>query len=287
MPEDQGLDITVTCDGTWARRGFQSLYDIVVIASLKTGKFLDVEDLSKHCQACATHHGMDTASDEYLDWWKANQASCDVNYCGSSSATELIGAFAIWKRSVSKNKLRYTQMISDGDSKTFKLLSNQLLYVVANLVSKYACVGHVQKRMVTVLKGKAKEKFVKERGESVRMRGKWRLTDQTIKLWTCYYGKAIRSNTSDCAAMQDAVWAVFYHSHSTDSSPQHQYCPIGQRSCGGSTVHLPFPSHPHPFHPPSFQILFALSYRSLIDLSSYTNGVLHTWSDSESERVIQ
>ena len=42
MPEDQGLDITVTCDGTWARRGFQSLYDIVVIASLKTGKFLDV-----------------------------------------------------------------------------------------------------------------------------------------------------------------------------------------------------------------------------------------------------
>ena len=114
---------------------------------------------------------MDTASDEYLDWWKANQASCDVNYCGSSSATELIGAFAIWKRSVSKNKLRYTQMISDGDSKTFKLLSNQLLYVVANLVSKYAYVGHVQKRMGTALKGKAKEKFVKERGESVRMRG--------------------------------------------------------------------------------------------------------------------
>ena len=67
-----------------------------------------------------------------------------------------------------------------------------------------------------------------ERGERVRMRGKGRITDKTIKLLTRYYGKAIRS--SDCAAMQDAVWAVFYHSQSTDSSPQHQYCSSGQRS---------------------------------------------------------
>ena len=28
VPEDQVLDITVTCDGTWARQGFQSLNDI-------------------------------------------------------------------------------------------------------------------------------------------------------------------------------------------------------------------------------------------------------------------
>ena len=145
VPEDQGLDITVTCDGTWARRGFQSLYGIVVTASWKTGKFLDVEDLSKHCQACAAHHGMDTFSDEFLDWWKGNLASCEVNYCGSSSTIELTGAFAIWKRSVSKNKLRYTQMISDGDSKTFKLLNNQLLYVGANLVRSMNVWGMCKK----------------------------------------------------------------------------------------------------------------------------------------------
>ena len=35
------------------------------------------------------------------------------------------------------------------------------------------------------------------------------LTDKT-KLLISYYGKAIiRSNTGDCAAMQDAVWTVF------------------------------------------------------------------------------
>ena len=54
MPEDQILDITVACDGTWARRGFQSLYGVVVVASWKTGKGLDVDVLSEHCQACAT-----------------------------------------------------------------------------------------------------------------------------------------------------------------------------------------------------------------------------------------
>ena len=64
----------------------------------------------------------------------------------------------------------------------------------------------------------------------MRMRGKGRLTDKTIKLLTHYYGKAIRSNTGDCAAMQDAVWAGVYHSQPTDSSPQYQYLPSGQRS---------------------------------------------------------
>ena len=36
-------------------------------------------------------------------------------------------------------------MISDCDSKTFKLLSDQLPYGVSNLVNKHECVGHVQK----------------------------------------------------------------------------------------------------------------------------------------------
>ena len=62
VPEDQVLDTTVTCDGTLARRGFQSLYGIVVVVSWKSGKVLDVKVLSKHCQAYATHHEMNTSS---------------------------------------------------------------------------------------------------------------------------------------------------------------------------------------------------------------------------------
>ena len=84
-----------------------------------------------------------------------------------------------------------------------------------NLVSKHECVGRVQKRMGTALREKAKEKFVNERGEHVRMRWKGRITDKTIKLLTRYFGKAIRSSTGVCAAMQDAAWEVFYHSQSS------------------------------------------------------------------------
>ena len=79
VPEDQVLDITVTCDGTWARRGFQSLYGIVVVASWKTGKVLDVEVLSKHCQDCSGYYRMDTSSDKFLDWWEGYRTSCKVN----------------------------------------------------------------------------------------------------------------------------------------------------------------------------------------------------------------
>ena len=66
---------------------------------------------------------------------------------------------------MSKNKLRYTQMIPDGDSKTFKLLSDQLPYGASNLVSKHECVGHVQKKNGTALRETAQEKFVNERGD--------------------------------------------------------------------------------------------------------------------------
>ena len=59
-----------------------------------------------------------------------------------------------------------------------------------NLVSKHECVGHVQKRMGMALREKAKEKFVNERRERVRMRWKGWITDKTIKLLTRYYGKA-------------------------------------------------------------------------------------------------
>ena len=65
--EDDVIDITVTCDGTWARRSFQSLYGVVVVASWDTGKVLDVEVLSKHCQVCEAHRDMDKLSDEFLD----------------------------------------------------------------------------------------------------------------------------------------------------------------------------------------------------------------------------
>ena len=82
----------------------------------------------------------------------------------------------------------------------------------------------------------------------VRMRWKGRITDKMIKLLTRYYGKAIRSSTGVCAAMQDAAWEIFYHSQS--SAP---VCPSGQRSWCKFNLALansePSPPHLPTIHP--------------------------------------
>lgn len=45
-----------------------------------------------------------------------------------------------------------------------------------------------------------------------------------------YYGKAIRGNIHDVTKMNKAVWAIYYHTISTNSKPQHSYCPMGTES---------------------------------------------------------
>lgn len=40
-----------------------------------------------------------------------------------------------------------------------------------------------------------------------------------------YYGNAIRANATDLEKMKSAVWAIFFHSISTDEKPTHQLCP--------------------------------------------------------------
>ena len=39
--KNETMDITVSCDGTWARRGFQSLYGMVSAIHVDTGKVMD------------------------------------------------------------------------------------------------------------------------------------------------------------------------------------------------------------------------------------------------------
>ena len=40
---------------------------------MEVWKSVDVEVLSKHCQVCATHHEINTSSDEILDWRKGHR----------------------------------------------------------------------------------------------------------------------------------------------------------------------------------------------------------------------
>ena len=57
--EEVVIDVKVTCDGTWQKRGHQSLYGLVVVASWDTGKVLDTASTARSAQGGAAwtpHH---------------------------------------------------------------------------------------------------------------------------------------------------------------------------------------------------------------------------------------
>ena len=111
---------------------------------------------------------------------------------------EVEGALKMWNRSIQKHNLRYSFMVSDGDSKAFKAVSESPCYGENFTIEKMDCVGHVQKRMgkrLSNLKSITKGKL--QDGKTIG--GKGRLTDVTIKRIQRYYGLAIRQNTCKSA----------------------------------------------------------------------------------------
>ena len=228
--DDDILDVKVTCDGTWQRRGHQSLFGVVIVASWDTGQVLDTEVLSKWCMICNSKRHLDPTSQEFLDWWEEHQAFCEADFYDKSGSMEVEGALRIWKRSVEQYKLRYTEMISDGDASTFSKVSAARPYGSNHPITKHECIGHVQKRMYNHLKEMKKKGNRGADGKIVRMGGRNRLTNELMKKFQKYYGKAIRSNVSSIQEMKDAVMATFFHSCSTDTNPRHHLCPSGTTS---------------------------------------------------------
>ena len=46
------MDTSVSCDGSWQRRGCSSLNGVVTAISMANGKVLDIEPVSRACKAC-------------------------------------------------------------------------------------------------------------------------------------------------------------------------------------------------------------------------------------------
>ena len=120
------IDVTVTCDGPWSHRGFVAPYGVVAVISWETGQVLDVTVLSKSCKEAESTMGSE--SQQFLDWMEKHQDSRNSNFTGSSQAMEAEGASILWGRSVEKNRLRYTTVISDGDAKSIVRLNNEHPY---------------------------------------------------------------------------------------------------------------------------------------------------------------
>lgn len=144
---------------------------------------------------------------------------------------EMVGMVRIFQRSESKRNVKYIGYIGDSDAKTFHAITEANPYGSETSITKIECVGHIQKRMGTRLR-KLKQSRVKC-SDGKPIGGKGRLTDKIIDTLTVYYGNAIREHKNNLTEMRKAVWAVYFHTRSTDSEPLHTFCPSGSESwCG-------------------------------------------------------
>ncbi|GFW19817.1 uncharacterized protein TNCV_3561201 [Trichonephila clavipes] len=206
----------ISVDGTWQRRGYTSVNGCVAAVSVDTGKVLDIEVMSSYCPTCKRLQTM-PRNFEY-ESSKADHI-CQCNFTESSSKMEIVGASRIFLRSEKNRRLQYTQYYGDGDSKAF--MSVKDTYGL-NSVTKFECIGHVQKRVGSRLR--------KLKTETKGLSGKGKLTDNFIDRLQNYYGIAVRSNVGNLTAMQQNVIAALYHCASSDKKPMHGQCPIGKES---------------------------------------------------------
>lgn len=87
LDQDSGvLDISVSYDRTWQKRGFSSHHGVAVAIEVKTRLVIDYEVLSTYCHACSlakTRLGSDTPE---MEEWQNHHADYDANFNGSAKA---------------------------------------------------------------------------------------------------------------------------------------------------------------------------------------------------------
>ncbi|MBY0580841.1 MAG: hypothetical protein K2P53_04080 [Rickettsiales bacterium] len=223
--DDTGIsDISVSCDGTWQKRGHNSLNGIVTVIGVDTGKCLDYRVRTKKCKSCELWDDKFN-SDEYEEFMLKHKNECHLNHIGSAGSMEAAGLVECFNASVLERKLRYINYLGDGDSKAFSDVQKQNPYD-GKEITKLECVGHIQKRVGSRLrKLKATTKCLLSDGK--RLGGVGRLTDKKINKLQNYFGIAIRQCCGKSVyELKKAIGAVLFHcSEASSSDVRHAMCP--------------------------------------------------------------
>ncbi|GFU99696.1 uncharacterized protein TNCV_977911 [Trichonephila clavipes] len=95
-------DIDVVLDGSWQKRGYQSLNGIVTATSVNIRKVINFEEISKHCR-CKTSFNY------------AREPSCIAYDSGTSEGMEGKSVMTIFERSKAHYDVRYTKYLGEGD----------------------------------------------------------------------------------------------------------------------------------------------------------------------------
>ncbi|GBM08884.1 hypothetical protein AVEN_57434-1 [Araneus ventricosus] len=134
----------------------------------------------------------------------------------------------LWKRSVENCGMRYMNVLSDGDSKTYRHVLEFDVYGDNMKISKEERLNHVAKILWTGLRNKFKE--CRSKGVTIGGRKEGSLKESTILKLTNFYRKAIKDNVHDAPKMKTAIFASLFHTSSTDNAPKHNQCPTGVKT---------------------------------------------------------
>ena len=158
---------------------------------MDNGKIIDVEIMQRYCKPCQQHKEKLTP-DDFDVCHEGHKQNCVANYEGSAPMMEVVGAKRIFERSISSRKLRYIKYFGGGDSKAYFEVKDTYK---PDMVNKYECVGHYQKRLGTRLRKLKKT-----------TKGLKALTDAVIDKLQNYFGMALRANTGGTVQkMADAI----------------------------------------------------------------------------------
>ena len=142
VSEDSVIDVPVSFDGTWSKRGFTANFGIGFVISCDTGEVLDYCVLSKTCDYCKQSEKLKEKDQQKFEGWKKEHeesGECQKNFYGSSPAMEAAAATIIWERSIKKHRLQYVDMVCDGDSKSFNTVWD--IYSLCNKCKEYEKYG--------------------------------------------------------------------------------------------------------------------------------------------------
>lgn len=133
-------DLSVSGDGTWAKRGFSSLIGLVTLIGKYTGKVLDMIVKSSFCLTCIRKKNSLTP-EEFEIWYDAKHSEeCMQNHDGSAGKMEVDGVIEMFHRSEKLHDAKYINYIGDGDSKTFTNLLKENIYGDGSVINKLECV---------------------------------------------------------------------------------------------------------------------------------------------------
>lgn len=93
--------LTVSGNGSWAKRRFSSLIGIVSLILKFTGKIVDVTTHSSISKACYKWKGSEKEP-EYIAWSGEHEKICNINHTGSSGLMEVNGIVEMFMCSIEK-----------------------------------------------------------------------------------------------------------------------------------------------------------------------------------------